>query len=107
MPAEERYEYDGPRVTETASGTTAADNHQSGNFAYVIAAIALAVSLLLGKGVGALFEMAGDLILSDYGSEDYYEYHYYGDTVDDSPMDVYNDDDYYGLLGKPDMGVWR
>ena len=40
-----------PRVVETASGTTDANNGKSGGFAYVIAVVAIVVSLGVGNGL--------------------------------------------------------
>lgn len=51
-----------PHVIETASATTDPDNARSGSFAYIIAGVAIAASLLLGLGMRGCVSVAADLI---------------------------------------------
>lgn len=79
------------RAIETASATTSQDNAKSGNFAFVIAGVAIVVSLLFGLGVSGCTTLASELIMEDYSYgtsqyslEDYEQYYdnYLEDTYD-------------------------
>ena len=50
-----------PRVVETASGTTDANNGKSGGFAYVIAVVAIVVSLGVGNGLRGCVNLMADM----------------------------------------------
>lgn len=93
------------RVMETASGTTSPDNAQSGSFAYVIAAVAIVVSILLGTFMKGCMSFMGDIIMSDY--EDYGTYAPYDDsTIEGYPFEVEDFDDFDYLFNEPSQGVW-
>ena len=86
------YEEERPeRVIETASATTSPDNAKSGSFAFIIAAVAIAVSLLFGGAIAGCLSLASELIIETYSSvptpnniegyEQYYD-NYLDDTYD-------------------------
>lgn len=102
MHADGHEEMDKPRVMETASGTTSPDNAQSGNFAYVIAAIAVAVSLLMGRAFSAWMMLVGDLIIDGY--ENYEPRDYDNDDWSDDPYGI---NEFEDLLEDLEQGVWR
>lgn len=51
-----------PPVIETASATTSTDNANSGNLAFVLAAVAIASLAVIGMGMSSIFQLAGHLV---------------------------------------------
>lgn len=85
-----------PRIIETASGTTSPSNSDSGGFAYVIAVVAVALSLLIGTGLSGCMSLVNGFIEYEYigGQPDYstdtYDFDYDFD-FDDEANPFYND----------------
>ena len=80
-------------VIETASGTTSPSNSDSGNFAYVIAAVAIGLMLLVGTGLSGCMSLVSTLVAEELGSSSSYS----TPTTDpyDYDFDFNLDDDEY------------
>lgn len=81
------------RVIETAAGTTSSSNSDSGNLAYVIAGIAIGLSLLIGSGLSGCMSLVSTLVDEELGggydtSTDIYDYDF-DDDID------YFDENYF------------
>ena len=98
--------YDGqpPRVVETASGTTDANNSKSGGLAYVIAAIALVASFGLGVGLKGCMNVTANMLGSSYGTQHDGEPQWLDDR-DDSLNDLDDLDKLFGDEGSGDGGL--
>lgn len=72
-------QHPGAPVVETASGTTSADNSQSGITAYVIAGVTVVLLALFGTGLSSCVSLASDLAMEEYNSGSGYSEDVYGD----------------------------
>lgn len=73
------HQHPGAPVVETASGTTSADNSQSGITAYVIAGVTVVLLALFGTGLSSCVSLASDLAMEEYNSGSGYSEDVYGD----------------------------
>ncbi len=83
------YGFEEAPLIETASATTSPTNSNSGNLAFIIAGIAVALNLIFGLGMSGCMALIGSVVEEDAGS---YSYHYY-DSYDYDTDDFFNDDE--------------
>lgn len=74
------------RIIEGPSATNSPDNSNSGNGAYVIFAVAVAVVVLLASSLGSCVAGIAELVTSDFAPYGGYYGDGYGPTFDDEDL---------------------
>lgn len=104
-----------PPVIETASATTSSDNANSGNLAFVLAAVAIASLAVIGMGMSSILRLAGHLVEERetsywYDDADGYQFDMNDNTGDpydliEQYLDGPNDYDDLSFLTKKDKDL--
>lgn len=88
-------------IVETAAGTTSPDNSRTGNAAYIVTAVVVALMLVFGLLMSSCMRMFSDIVEEESG---YYEY-YGGDEYWDQDRDEEWDEN-MDVETEDDDGLW-